>query len=227
MAIALDAAVAEYRSVAFAESTKPILLKIRSLLQLSKPKDILFWAACLVSFFGLLRKANSAPTSVKSFDRSKHFIVGDIFKCAQGLALTVKHTKTIQCKERSFQVPLPFLHNHPLCPTTAVINLLRVHGQIQTTTPLFSLGSLRSVLTHKAFISQLNSVLQLCGLDHTNFSGHSFRRGGASWAFEAGLPGEIIQSLGDWRSQAYLVYLQIDLPIKFQWLQRFSYNLPC
>ena len=47
-------------------------------------------------------------------------------------------------------------------------------------------------------------------------SGHFFCRGGASWAFSMGIPGELIQVFGDWRSDAYKCYLDISVPLKLQ-----------
>ena len=35
------------------------------------------------------------------------------------------------------------------------------------------------------------------------FAGHSFRRGGASFALQAGLPTDVIMLFGDWHSDAY------------------------
>ena len=47
------------------------------------------------------------------------------------------------------------------------------------------------------------------GVDNpSRFRGHSFRRGGATWAFRAGVPGELIQIYGDWASDAYKCYLE-------------------
>lgn len=206
--------------------TPQILLCIRASLTLTKPKDVLFWAACLVSFFGLFRKSNVVPKSPSTFQPMKHFTVGDIYKCPEGLSLRVRWSKTIQFQERSFDVPLPFLFNHPLCPVTALINLLKLHQPRDPHAPLFSFGSVSSVLTQASFVSQLRHHLQSSGVAPDSYSGHSFRRGGASWAFEAGLPGEVIQSLGDWKSQAYLLYLEINLQSKFQWLKLFSTKLP-
>ena len=37
----------------------------------------------------------------------------------------------------------------------------------------------------------------------SSFRGHSLRRGGASWAFNTGVPGELIQILGVWSSEAW------------------------
>jgi len=48
-------------------------------------------------------------------------------------------------------------------------------------------------------------------LDPQSFSPHSFRRGGASFAFECNVPGEFIKFQGDWRSDGYLVYLEMSV----------------
>lgn len=49
------------------------------------------------------------------------------------------------------------------------------------------------------------------GVDNpSRFRGHSFRRGGATWAFRAGVPGELIQIYGDWASDAYKCYLEFS-----------------
>jgi len=152
---------------------------------------------------------------------TKHLTVGDVSQCPQGLSVKVKWSKTPQCQERNYDVPLPFLINHPLCPVTALMNLLMLHPNLDPKAPLFSLGSIPSVLTQASFVTQLRY-----NFPPQNYSGHSFRRGGASWAFEAGLPGVVIQSMGDWKSQAYLAYLEINLLSKFKWLSFFSTQLP-
>ena len=43
------------------------------------------------------------------------------------------------------------------------------------------------------------------------FSGHSLRRGGATFAFQCGIPSELIKLQGDWRSDAYMLYLSLPL----------------
>lgn len=70
--------------------TPEILLAIRGCLHLYEPKDLLFWVACLLAFFGLLRKANLLPGSKATFDCNKHFLRGDLAKCASGLILRLK-----------------------------------------------------------------------------------------------------------------------------------------
>ena len=49
------------------------------------------------------------------------------------------------------------------------------------------------------------------GLDPNHYSSHSFRRGGATWAFKCGVSAELIQLQGDWKSDAYKLYLKYGL----------------
>jgi hypothetical protein len=69
-------------------------------------------------------------------------------------------------------------------------------------------------------------MLTTLGLKSKDYAGHSFRRGGASWALEAGLSGDVIQILGDWKSDAYRGYLVIPLESKLSSVKQFSKNLP-
>ena len=51
--------------------TPDILLRIKKVLKMTDRDDVVFWAACLVMFFGLFRKANLFAK--QKFDADKHF----------------------------------------------------------------------------------------------------------------------------------------------------------
>ena len=65
------------------------------------------------------------------------------------------------------------------------------------------------------FLKFLRSCLENIGLDPTSYAGHSFRRGGASFAFQSRIPVEMIKLLGNWKSDAVLLYLTV--PLKCVW----------
>ena len=54
------------------------------------------------------------------------------------------------------------------------------------------------------------------------FASHSFRRGGASFAFQSGVPVELIKMLGDRKSDAVLLYLTVPLSIRLQSINMMS-----
>ena len=191
----------------------PVLLKqFLGKMDLTQPADCVVWAAALLMFFGLLRRAN-VLTSIRDFSRAKSLCRSDISVLPWGLLVEVRHTKTIQHQERSLLIPLPRIHNHPLCPVQAVVLAFEKTKGAPLDGPAFALprGSGFVPLTPTAFVARVRSLLSGSGVDVSQYAGHSFRRGGATWAYQAGLSTETIRILGDWRSQAYMAYLQPDL----------------
>ena len=208
--------------------TPALLLRIQRLMDFSKPSNRVLWAAYLMSFFTLLRKSNIVPPSQAKFDSKRQPCRSDLRRARQGFVLHIKETKTIQFKERDLLLPIPYLPRHPLCPTTALIAVLALLPTAPPSTPLFAYPAYDGlhVLTQAALSRHLKEHLRCIGVDPTVYSAHSFRRGGASWALQCGMPGELIQVLGDWRSDCYQKYLQLDVSTKFTLLSPFSKNLP-
>ena len=67
-----------------------------------------------------------------------------------------------------------------------------------------------SPLTHSQFVSAFKFLVSRAGLDWNQYSGHSFRRGGATFAFRIGVSAEVIKAQGDWKSEAYIRYIELD-----------------
>jgi hypothetical protein len=204
----------------------PVILSIKRLLKLTQPSDIMFWATCTVAFFVFFRKSNLLPRS--RLDIRHCFKRGDVQRGSQGLLLQVQWSKTIQYHQREYVVPLIYIPDHPLCPVTALCNLMLLSPGAPDSSPLISIHSVAGpeVLSQAQFETKLHSCLKALGLTSQHYSAHSLRRGAASWAFQAGLPGEIIQTMGDWRSDAYKIYLEITPESKFQYASKFSASLP-
>ena len=66
-------------------------------------------------------------------------------------------------------------------------------------------------ITHRYFSDILKSLISAAGHDAAKYFPHSFRRGGATFAYQAGVPERVIQRHGDWRSDAYQRYLALPL----------------
>ncbi|WIA22017.1 hypothetical protein OEZ85_004369 [Tetradesmus obliquus] len=69
-------------------------------------------------------------------------------------------------------------------------------------------------LVHTEFVRWVKSLLSRAGVDSSKYSGHSFRRGAATFSLMAGIPGVMIKELGAWKSQVYQVYLDLSLSQK-------------
>ena len=68
--------------------------------------------------------------------------------------------------------------------------------------------------TYCSFINKLRDSFQSLGLSPGLYAGHSFRRGGAIHAFQAGVPVELIKMLGDWKSDSVQLYLTVPLQVR-------------
>jgi hypothetical protein len=80
-------------------------------------------------------------------------------------------------------------------------------------------------LVHKEFVDMLHGLLVKIGLEPTSFSGHSFRRGGATLAFKITQDHSLIMYQGDWASAAYLGYKQHDSESILQLPQLFAIHV--
>ena len=191
--------------------TPSILLAIYKQLNMTAVHDANVWAACLVLFFGFLRKVSLLPTSAKSFDVAKHACRSDVTLAPEGAIRTVRCTKTIQFQQRALRVPLPRQHNSVFCPAQAFYHALSFVSSSAATSPAFVTSTNGSPLCAAAFIKTVHCCLLRAGiLNVSQYSGHSFRRGAASWGYSIGLPALTIKALGDWKSSSYVGYIDID-----------------
>ena len=194
--------------------TPGILQIIRGQLEPSSPYDQAFWAACVVAFFGFLRKSSLVPQS-SSKVLTEVLSRQDISFTKDGVNLSIHKTKTIQFGDRILMIPLPKIYGSPLCPVSALQKLMAFEN-VPSSAPLFSYPTPSgfAFVTHAKFVNSLRKSLSKGGLDPSKYSGHSFRRGGASFAFACGIPSEIIKLQGDWKSSAYQRYITAPLRLR-------------
>lgn len=188
--------------------TPLILLKIHSLLDLNNPSHATYWCLFVLAFFLFARKSNMVPPSRTRFDPAKHLCRRDLLLDPKQVIVYFKWSKTMQQGDRYILVPLVPIPGSPLCPHSAVINMFsKVPAPPHSPAFVIPHGSKLSSVTHATFTSTLRTMLARAGHNPAGYSGHSFRRGGASFALSVGVPGELIMKHGDWKSDCYLRYL--------------------
>ena len=69
------------------------------------------------------------------------------------------------------------------------------------------------------------AAIEKCGEDRKAYGTHSLRRGGATWALRCGLSSDGIKKLGDWRSSAYQLYLEVSLKDKQKYMSVFANHI--
>jgi len=203
--------------------TVEILLRMRQKIFLGDSLDVCWWAAATLSFFCLLRKANVALSSVKKGAElgvlTRESIRQDIDK---NLWLHLTHTKTIQFGERTLDLAIPNIKGDELCPTAALRTYMEVTKTRPKTETLFGYykGAQWVPLTHSVFVKRLKDLLTEVGEEPGRYAGHSFRRGGATFAYgQAGLGTITIKALGDWVSSAFLLHFEVQAKIRLEGAQ--------
>ena len=191
-----------------------MLAQILSKLDLSSAGDSNIWAAGLLMFFAMLRRSN-VLCSEKSFDPSKHLRRRDLVFHEWGILVHIRWTKTIQFKERTLDIPLPRMPKHPLCPVAAIFHAWSFSRGSPMDGPAFLVPVKDALkpLSSNTFINRIKEILKSCGVNSSLYSGHSFRRGGATWAYQVGVPVDTIRIIGDWKSNAYTSYINCSVPL--------------
>jgi integrase len=161
-----------------------------------------------VAFFGLFRKDNITVGKPNAFNPRAHLTVSDFMVKDGELWVRVGHSKTNQFQKRCHWVPLVRMPGHLLCPIAAVMRAMAVHPTKQDYDSMFCwrAGAQTRPMTHSNFVGGFKALVRALGLDWSKFSGHSFRRGGATYCFNLGVDDTLIKLLGDWSSDAYLLY---------------------
>jgi hypothetical protein len=189
----------------------PLLVDIYKLLDLSFARDLAFWLACLLAFYGLLRKSTLLPRSADTSDMNY------ICRCdVSGLSLTqffltIRHSKTNQFGQKELIMPFVGCKNPVLCPVRHLMaHLGRSVLPEQSAVCNFIEGGRVVQYTHKLFVDRLKFCIKSTGRDSSLYSGHSFRRGGSSFCYLMGLSEVQIKIRGDWASNAYEKYIFVD-----------------
>ena len=121
----------------------------------------------------------------------------------------VNFSKTNQYQQKCHVIPIP-KNEDPALDLYSHLSKLFSRVEVDEDAPALSYAK-KSFLTHKPFTAKLKYLLGKAGLDPSLFSGHSFRRGGASFLYSVGGTTLMVQVLGSWSSQIFTRYLYLSL----------------
>ena len=190
--------------------TPVILRRMYKLIDIRKPQDLALWSGFLVAFFTLFRKANVCPKDL-NFDPETVLTRGDIVIDEENerVLIFVNFSKTNQYQKNCHVIPIP-KNSDPALDLYSHLSTLFSRVEADDDAPALSFTR-SSFITHKKFTERLKSLLAKSGLDPNLFSGHSFRRGGASYLYSVGGTTLMVQVLGSWSSQIFTRYLYLSV----------------
>ena len=163
------------------------------------------WAAYVMSFFALLRRSEIIDVRLKFH----HIVVH-----STGMSITVPYSKT------NLQPHVVHLcaRNDYLCPVLAYTHYRSfIPTQLQAilSCPVFlSTAATTKEVDHRSMSATLKQRLNAIQLDSTLYGWHSFRRGGTTAMFAAGVAETLIQSHGRWASFTYRMYLDTTVSLE-------------
>ena len=168
----------------------------------------LYRTVFLFAYFGFIRISNLTPSSVATFDSTRHFTRADIIFQPPGIHLIQRWSKTNQTRANPHIIQLPSLNNTWLCPVRAANSLLQKYPLPQSY-PLLACPKLGGkCITDTMLRATLKHILIQIGHPTTGYSFHCFRRSGATLAFNSNIQLQHIQKHGDWKSDAIWAYLE-------------------
>ena len=190
--------------------TPEILTKMYLFVDLRDPEQLATWCSYLTGFRCLLRKSNIVPISLDKFDprtglsRSKIAVLQD-----KNIALVyLNWSKTNQFGNSQMVVPMVSDLLQALDPVFHLTELFS-RFNLPDHLPAFSYvknGKLKCV-TYAKFTTDLRKLLDKAGFRSKSYSGHSFRRGGATYLYRLNADPLLIQASGDWKSDCYQRYV--------------------
>ena len=168
-------------------------------------------AVFLVAYFGFLRLSNMAPHSVSLFDPTRHLTAADVTFTKKFLKINLKWSKTIQTRDKVQVLTLPKLHAPVICPYRAVEDLFKLYNPSHQQ-PLFQVRSGKHwvVLTDSKIRKVLTKINIKLGFEPHHFTFHTFRRSGATLAYNSHIPVRQIKRHGSWTSDCVWTYIQQD-----------------
>ena len=144
-----------------------------------------------------MRLSSLVPHTRVHNDSSRHLVRAVIIFSNHDATVLIKWFKTNQSRIQGTTKQVLFLHTSPLCPVIALKAMLAVVPG-SANDPLFSISGGDSVhpLTDTMVTKHLKRVLTLLNLHHCGYTFYTFRTSGASFAYNHGVPIEVIKRKG-------------------------------
>ena len=160
----------------------------------------MFWAACSLGYFGVLRMSEFTVPSLSRFSSSPHLSAQDIIvdssSAPSSMRIWIKGSKTDLFRKRCF-IHIG-LGRYPLCAVQAMMTYLAARGDAPGPLFLFANGQPLTRTSLTDWLWQIMTSARIPG----NFSSHSFRIGAATVTAHSGIPDHLIQTMGCWSSNA-------------------------
>lgn len=199
--------------------TPHILSQVCGVLSSPSDMEVMVFTAMLVAFGAFLRKANVCAASESISHVQKALLRRDVVVDLRNYCLhvTLRFRRNAQYGEAVHKVVVAGSQGHSLDPVAWWCEYAQRVPAAESDAAFGYMEQGRYVpLVHSVFVQWVKQLISRAGLDASGYSGHSFRRGAATFSFLVGLPEFLIKEMGTWGSQVYQVYLELSLQQKLE-----------
>ena len=206
--------------------TPEIMAAISMLVEINDKEQLSAWITLLMGFYLLFRKSNLVPDSAISFDKTKQLTRANFYKFSDCYLVKAYWAKNLQYRDRCLDIPLlpnPYLRLCPVYWLDLYFALVPALGMEHAF--VVQKQGTRVPLSYPVLTKWMKVWVERLGWDPKEFSSHSLRRGGVQWVVQCGLSHQVIKLLGDWKSQAYMCYLDLSLQDKYDAMLTFTMSM--
>src|ERR1700680_1951716 len=170
----------------------------------SDPDGAMLWAAMTVAVTGLLRSGEFTSVRGRSSLRMNALRID---KQKSSMALTRPRDKTT-----SSPVHIHIAATHTAtCPVDAMVRYLAYWCDIPSDAPLFEWSNGRP-LSQRSLVVNMHRLLTAAGIPNSEqYTGHSFRRGGATALANSHTSMHVLKKAGRWSSNAAQLYIDTSV----------------
>jgi len=182
--------------------TVKLISKMVTVLNWRLYDDRLFMAIVCVGTYGLLRSGEMFPDASLGQVGLRW---SDVVATKDRLSLRLATSKTDPWRKGA-TVEL-FRNNTMTCPLKAWHNYANHFATKPNPDENLFLNQERKPVNKTWIVAYLREVITKLGLNPSHYSGHSFRKGGATSLADAGVQDSVIKEMGRWKSGAYQLYI--------------------
>ena len=192
--------------------TPDIMQKMLKYVQLTSQEQVVVWTALLFAFHLYLRKLNLVPDTQSTFNPEKQLAHCNLCMAVNTILVEITWCKTMQFKQKTLVLPLIRMKNPLICPVYWAWRMIQA-VPARPLDPLFCYyrQGKYMIMTYPHLTYWFRHWLDQVGIESKKFTLHSYRRGGATFMYNADIPGAMIKVLGNWASEAYLRYIDLML----------------
>ena len=184
-----------------------ILLHVVQVLNFSVATEVMVFIAMLVAFGAFLRKANVCAASCSLVHVQCSLLRKDVVLDMRRYCLHVTLRFTHSLGSPPHTVVMSGMEGHPLDPVKWWADYVAaVPAPSEAAAFWVHVRWGVCAMMYTELVRWVKVLLSRAGFDASKYTGHSFRRGTASYSFLVGLPELLVKELGAWRSQVYQVY---------------------